>query len=220
MLKNLFQRVSNFVYSMTRRQYIRIRNLLILMILLIAILWGCIVHIDHVCGLGSQNLPVLPDSIEVMPITTDQAVMAVPAAPLYEIPLSKELQEYTYQKCVQYDVDYIMVLAIMQEESEYQADLVDQGNYGLMQINEGNFEYLTNALGIKDFLDPKQNIEAGVFWLSGIFQNNSDPERILMVYNMNGSVAQEFWDLGRYSTWYSREVMRYMDEISEKQLPI
>lgn len=217
MLKNLFQRVSNFAYSMTRRQYIRIRNLLILLIFLIAISCGCIIHIDHVCGLGSQKLPVLPDSVEAMPVIADQAV---PAAPLYDIPLSKDLQEYTYQKCIQYDVDYIMVLAIIQEESEYQAELIEDGNYGLMQINEGNFEYLMNALGTKDFLDPKQNIEAGVFWLSGIFQNNSDPERILMVYNMNGSVAQEFWDLGRYSTWYSREVMRYMDEISEKQLQV
>jgi len=213
-----YRKGSKWFCNISRRQYIRIRNLLLLTILLIFIVCGCIVHIDDVCGIEPRDLPALPEAVQPTPAIAEKVE---PAAPVYDIPLSKDLQEYTYQKCIEYDVDYLMVLAIMDQESDYQNDLVSEtGDYGIMQINESNFNYLTDALGEVDFLNPEQNIEAGIFWLSGICKNNSDPERILMVYKMNGSIAQELWDQGRYSTWYSRSVMRIMDEIRGKQVQV
>jgi soluble lytic murein transglycosylase-like protein len=186
--------------------------------LIFAVAFISFMRIDSVCGLAPEDLPELPD-------TTPAAVQTVtqpePKAPLYDIPLSSDLQEYTYQKCIQYDVDYVMVLAIMQEESGFKTDAVSPGgDCGIMQIRKDNMKYLEDALGVTDLMDPKQNIEAGIFWLSGICKNNTDPERILMVYNMGGNIAQDLWDMGRYSTGYSREVMRFMDEISAKPLTV
>jgi soluble lytic murein transglycosylase-like protein len=194
----------------------RLRYKLMLLIIPVALLtiYGSLICVDKVNGLEYPDLPTqeirsTPEEIQEDPIQQ---------IPKYDIPLSAELQEFTYEKCVQYDVDYIMVLAIMQKESTFQSDLVYEGNYGLMQINRSNHKYLKEHLGTTDFLDPKQNIEAGVFWLSGIYQNNTNPEKILMVYNMGGSIAQGLWDLGRESTGYSRAVMRAMDEIRERRI--
>lgn len=195
-----------------RRKRLFYKVILPIIIVTPLIIYGSINCVDRTCGLDYQDLPT--QEIRNQPEANPTPIQIQK----YDIPLSAELQEFTYEKCVQYDVDYLMALAIMQQESKFQPDLICDENYGLMQINRGNHQYLRDALGTKDFLDPKQNIEAGVFWLSGIFQNNSDPERILMVYNMGGSIAQELWDLGRDSTGYSRGVMRAMDEIRERQV--
>lgn len=219
MLRNLgYRMVSSLFCNMSRRQYKRIRNLLLLSILLVITLWSCVVHIDNVCGLDHRQLPDLPEEAQAAPAVAEKTE---PAVPIYDIPLSRELQELTYRKCIEYDVDYVMALAVMEEESSFQADLVSAaGDYGLMQINESNIDYLTEALGTTNLLDPEQNIEAGIFWLSGIYKNYSDPNQILMVYNMGGSIAQALMDEGRESTWYSREVLRTMDDIRGKQVQI
>lgn len=143
-----------------------------------------------------------------------------PEPEMYDIPLSAELQEYTYRKCLEYGVDYLMVLAIMARESNFQADLISEtGDYGLMQINISNLDYLTDAFGAQpDLLDPYQNIECGIFWLSGICQNNKDPHEILMTYNMNSRVARGYIERGQSSTRYSRGVLAAMEEIKKNRI--
>jgi soluble lytic murein transglycosylase-like protein len=205
--------------SKIRNSIIRKRRrckLIFLFILVIPLItYGSVYYVDKINRLDYTDLPA--QGIQNQPEENSKPIQI----PKYDIPLSAELQEFTYEKSIQYDVDYLMVLAIMQEESGFRPDLVSEsGDYGLMQINESNHQYLRESLGITDFLDPKQNIEAGVFFLSGIYENNTDPERILMVYNMGGSIAQSLWDLGRESTGYSRDVMRTMDEIRERRLTI
>ena len=171
-------------------------------------------RVDKVCGLPYQDLPTRePQTIE--------AATKV-EAPIYNIPLSKELQQFTYEKCLEYDVDYLMALGLMDAESDFQVDVISPtDDYGIMQINKENHDYLNDAFNKEiDFLDAKQNIEAGVFYLSGICENNTDPNRILMIYNMNSSIAQALWDDGRESTAYSREVMRSMEKIRGKKVQI
>jgi hypothetical protein len=217
--ENGYRTGSRSAYRRSRRKMRQLRNRIIVGVLLalIYIAWVCIIEIDKTCGAAAvHGLPDLPAPQAMTP----PAVQIEPEIPIYDIPLSEDLQRYTFEKCVQYDVDHVMVLAIIQQESDYQPDLIDAGNYGLMQINRSNHRYLKDALGTTDFLDPEQNIEAGIFWLSGICENNTDPERILMVYNMGGSIAQDLWDMGRYSTSYSRGVMMAMDEIRGKQVSL
>ena len=90
-----------------------------------------------------------------------------PTAPIYDIPISPELQEYTYNRCqelglVSPGVDYQTVLALMSKESGYTEDAVSgTGDYGIMQINTVNHEWLREELGITDFLDAEQSKPAG-----------------------------------------------------------
>ena len=142
-----------------------------------------------------------------------------PVYPIYDIPLPEELQQFTYERCLAYDVDPVMVYAIIEIESGYKEDLISKTNdYGLMQISDGNHGYLKDTLGTTDFLDPVQNIDAGIFWLAGIQSNYSDPNKILMVYQMGGRVAEEIMAAGTENTSYSRRVLKSMKEIQERQM--
>lgn len=210
------QKVSRFAFEKVsprrRKMYFR-RLIMVAVLITVAVSIGCVRSIDKECSLGLEPLPeeAYSDPVPAPPIE--------PEYPLYDIPLSPDLQKLTYEWCMEWNVDPVMVYGIVDTESEFRADLISEtDDYGLMQINKSNHQYIIDSLGPTNFLDPAQNIRAGVFFLSGICKSNTDPEKILMVYKMSGSVAQAMWDVGRESTWYSREVLRTMDEIRERQV--
>lgn len=144
-----------------------------------------------------------------------------PAIPIYDIPLSAELQTYTYQRCeamglVAPGVDYQTVLALMSKESGYTADAVSgTGDYGIMQINTVNHEWLREELGITDFLDAEQSIDAGTEMLARLSEKYSDPNKVLMAYNMGEGGAAKLWAQGITSSEYSRDIMARRAEILE-----
>ena len=109
---------------------------------------------------------------------------AIPS--IYNIGLSADLQVYTYTMCRKYDiVDYYPTfLAQMWHESRFDADVISKTNdYGLMQINKINHENLREVLGITDFLDAKQNIEAGAYTMSNLLHKYGDVNTALLCYN-------------------------------------
>lgn len=129
---------------------------------------------------------------------------------LYDISLPVELQNYTEELCNEYEVSYPLVLAIMWQESRYQADAVSlTSDYGIMQINQVNHEWLEKELGITDWLDPKQNILAGIYILSAF--DYDDPHKVLMSYNCGPTGARSLWEDGIYSTAYSRAVVETLN---------
>lgn len=131
-----------------------------------------------------------------------------PEAPIYDIPLSQELQEYTFSVCIENGVDYEMVLAMIGAESSYRAEVVSKSNdYGLMQINISNHNSLRETLGVDDLLDPKQNILCGVYLLGKLAAKYDDPHRILMAYNMGEYGAKVYAESGNAESAYSRTVM-------------
>ena len=134
---------------------------------------------------------------------------------LYDISLSDELQRYTFDISAERGLNYEMILAIMFRESTFREGAVSKTNdYGIMQINRGNHKWLSESLGITDFLDPKQSIDAGTFHLKGIADNGfDDVHKILMVYNLGGRKANDLWHQGIYSSPYSRSVVEYMESL-------
>ena len=128
----------------------------------------------------------------------------------YDIPLSKDLQLYTYNKCVEYGIPdhYELVLAMMWQESNYTVDLVSSTNdYGIMQINSCNHSWLVDLLGPTDFLDASDNINAGVYVISKLLIKYGDEHRALMAYNMGEHGASLNWQAGNYTSKYSRGVV-------------
>lgn len=129
--------------------------------------------------------------------------------PIYDIPLSEELQQYTYQMCVDYDCEeqYELMLALMWKESNYTPDIISKTNdYGLMQINVCNHKHLAEELDIDNFLDPEQNIKAGVYFFSQFLEGNTETEA-LMIYANGPSGAAALWESGIYNTYHSRNVL-------------
>lgn len=132
--------------------------------------------------------------------------------------LDERTQEFVFYICQGYNIDWTLVMAIMQQESSFRSDVIsDSNDYGLMQINSVNHEWLTETLGVTDFLDKEQNIRAGVFVLRKLFEEYTDPNLVLMAYNMGSTGAENLWNKGIYSTPYVDDILTYQAEF-EKQL--
>ena len=120
--------------------------------------------------------------------------------------LSYELQEFMQDCCEEYGVPYALALAIAEVETHFDPDAVSKsGDYGLMQINECNHEWLLE-MGL-DVMTYEGNIEAGIYIISGYLEQYGEPELALMAYNCGASGARKLWAAGQYQTDYSRKVM-------------
>ena len=105
-----------------------------------------------------------------------------------EIPLSKELQKYTYDLCEENDVDYETVLSIMYEESRFETNKINYNNngtrdYGLMQINSCHKSEFKEQ-GVTNILDPYQNIKFAVNMLADINKKYKNTRDRLMCYGL------------------------------------
>lgn len=126
-----------------------------------------------------------------------------------DVPLDVEIQEYIFYLCKGYDLDWTLVMAMIEQESSFRPDVISAtGDYGLMQINQMNHQWLTDTLGVTDYLDSEQNVRAGIFVLRKLFEEYSDPELVLMAYNMGADGASKLWEKGIYSTSYSESIIR------------
>jgi soluble lytic murein transglycosylase-like protein len=135
--------------------------------------------------------------------------------------LDDETQQMILEKSEQYNVDFAFTMALIFRESSFDSDVVSKSNdYGLMQINKINHEWLSEELGITNFLDPEQNVTAGLYILHNLFEKYDDPTLVLMAYNMGETGARRLWVQGIYSTDYAEDILQQADiydaEIAER----
>ncbi len=133
---------------------------------------------------------------------------------MLDVPLDAEMQKYIHGLCEENNVPYNLVVAIIERESSYRPEVISKTNdYGLMQINVINHETLEKTLGITDFLDPKQNCEAGIYIISGYWNKYGDYHKALMAYNMGETGAGRKWKQGIFTTDYSEGVIEIMNRL-------
>lgn len=133
----------------------------------------------------------------------------------WECHLDTVYQDYLYQMCEKYDVVeyYTLFLAQMYHESNFKVDVISRTNdYGLMQINVCNHDWLGDILGSYDFLDPYTNIEAGVYLMSDFLHKYNDVQKALVCYNRGESAVR---NKGIYTTDYSKCVVADMELLVE-----
>lgn len=131
------------------------------------------------------------------------------------VPMDEDLQEFIFYLSQAYEMDFTFVLALIQQESNYNPDVISASNdYGLMQINEINHPYLQEQLEIMDFLDPYDNIRAGMFVLRKLFEKYETPEKVLMAYNMGETGASRLWEQGIFEINYSKSVLQIQQELN------
>lgn len=197
----------------------------------IVISWLIVAAVFSLIGLGISVL--IPQSgaadIEPEEVSPDVLIYGAPDGKIYEggfpesyelendfvftteIPVTfgEDLQEFTYYLSAAYDIDYTLVLAIISKESAFMPDGISSTNdYGLMQINACNHEWLTEELGITDFIDPYENIKAGLFILRGLFEKYDSTSKVLMAYNMGENGASKLWEQGIFESNYSKDVLQ------------
>lgn len=168
--------------------------------------------------------PVTASALELVPQYTPQSAAQTPTpAPEPKAPieepvrhrddivtqgrlLSYELQDVMQDCCDEYEVPYALALAMAEVESHFDPDAVSStGDYGLMQINKINHEWL-REMGL-DPLTYAGNIEAGIYIISGHLKTYEDTELALMAYNSGPTGARKLWGAGTYHTDYSSKVM-------------
>lgn len=101
-----------------------------------------------------------------------------------EIPLDKELQKYTYDLCLEKNIDYELVLAVMWRESRFELDATGYNtngtqDSGIMQINDINKEWIAEELNVTDLYDPQQNILAGITMLSNFIDTYGEHDGLM-----------------------------------------
>lgn len=127
-----------------------------------------------------------------------------------DVPVDKDLQEYIYYLSYSYNIDFSLVMALIETESNFTSNIISKTNdYGLMQINKVNHKWLSDNLGITDFLDSKQNVKAGIYVLRRLFDvNGNNTPKVLMAYNMGQNGANTSWNKGIHSTRYTNKIIK------------
>lgn len=126
----------------------------------------------------------------------------------YDIALSKEKQDYVTDICREYGVLPELVFAIMDVSCGYvDGQISRDGDWGIMQINSVNHEWLKSELKVENILSFRDNVLCGVYMLSGYSRSYGDISMVAMCYRYGESAARRMWQEGIYETEYTREIM-------------
>ncbi|MFI3236785.1 MAG: transglycosylase SLT domain-containing protein [Lachnospiraceae bacterium] len=212
-------------YSRNVRRKAMMKRILIswIIIAVVGIALGLLIgYFIGVCNNGAnveaKEVSEVSNRIELDDISYDLYNEAQPQFEPLDVELDDSIQEYIYYMADCYDIDFEFIMAVIQYESGFKEDVISSTNdYGLMQINECNHEWLSETLGVTDYLDPYQNVDAGLYILNDLMNKYDDPNEVLMCYNMGERGASNLWKNGVYSTKYSTNIIEiYQTLLSEE----
>lgn len=131
-----------------------------------------------------------------------------------------DLKSYMQTVCAEYDVDYSLALGVIYNESRFQSGLTHMNSngtvdYGLMQVNEVNFDYLNKTLGIRtmsELLDDKTGIRCGVQLLAYHKQYTQNDSSALLRYQIGAGKYKQYLKDGRYTNQTHQRVLTYQSE--------
>ena len=134
----------------------------------------------------------------------------------YDIPLSKELQDYTRKICEEYgNVDETLVYALIKQESNFRVKaLGDNGkSKGLMQIQEMWHKKRMKKLGVDSLMTAKGTIRVGIDILSEKIDKYDDLGKALTAYNAgDGGAYKYYFSKGIYANDYAKKVIKNKDK--------
>jgi hypothetical protein len=135
---------------------------------------------------------------------------------LFDVPLSDSLQRYIYEICADENVPVTLVMAMIEHESGFDPEAVSPtDDYGLMQINAVNHEWLKEEYRCADMMNPYQNVFCGISIISSYIDKYGELDKALMAYNMGNYGAQKAWKNGVTSIACSEEILSLMKEYEE-----
>lgn len=119
---------------------------------------------------------------------------------ILDIPLSEELQEELYEAAAEFGVDYYIMIALIERESEFENVVSDNGDsYGYCQIQPKWWYGLMVEIGATDLTLAEDNFRTACAIMARLTEKHQSIEGALVEYNQgsyNGS-----------STDYSREII-------------
>lgn len=168
--------------------------------------------------IGTKTAPVkkeiVTEVIEV-PVSADE-LPELEEVFYYDVPLSHSLQRYIYELCSEENVPVPLVMAMIEYESSFNPEVVSPTeDYGLMQINKINHEWLKEEYRCADMLNPYQNVFCGIKIISKYIEKYEDYDKALMAYNMGEYGAKKAWENEVASTNYSTRILELMAHYEE-----
>lgn len=119
---------------------------------------------------------------------------------ILNIPMAEELQEELYQASEEFGVDYYIMVALIDRETEFRNVFGDGGDsYGYCQIQPKWWYGLMVDIGATNLTNPRDNFRVACAIIAQLTEQYQSVEGALVAYNQgsyNGS-----------STEYSREIM-------------
>lgn len=146
-------------------------------------------------------------TVEV-PVYEEEGLPVVNEVDYFNVPLSHSLQQYIYEICADNDLSVSLVIALIDQESNFNPECVsDTNDYGLMQINECNFQWVKEDYNSVDMFNPYQNVYCGINILAGyLHKYDDDYTKALMCYNLGEYGASKAWENGIFCTEYTKAV--------------
>lgn len=189
---------------MKQSTFIRLIAFIIVLLLITAL---CMLPIGAYKA-NESDIPVYIPEVE-KPVAETKESEVIEVKKYYNVSLSIDIQDYIFQLCEENNVDPVLIFAMVETESRFNSNCVSRTNdYGLMQINKCNHNWLKKQYGVDNFLDPRQNLLCGISMIAAHLKNNNgDWVRALMCYNQGTTGARKSWARGIYETPYTRKVM-------------
>lgn len=132
-------------------------------------------------------------NLEVIPIEPS-------FTPCAECPLPYELQKIVFLKSKDYGINPAIVLAIMESESTFRADIGTEKilggteggarYYGYMQLSANNCKIAQDKYGL-DAHTPEGNIEYGIILLSHLTEKYGDLDLVITGYKAGEGIADK-----------------------------
>ena len=156
------------------------------------------------------------ETVEV-PVISEEKLPEVSEVFLFDVPLSDSLQRFIYEVSADENVPVTLVIAMIEHESGFNPEVMSYtDDYGLMQINKINHEWLAEEYRCADMLNPYQNVFCGIKIIARYLEKfDGDINRALMSYNLGGYGALKAWENGITSTAYSTGIIEKMKKYEE-----
>lgn len=159
----------------------------------------------------------LTETVET-PVYESDSLPAVSDVTYFDVPLSHSLQRYIYEICSDNGVPVTLIMAMIEHESGFNTEVISSTNdFGLMQINAINHEWLEEDYRCADMIDPYQNVFCGVQIIGTYLQKyEGDYSKALMAYNMGDYGARKAWENGVNSTNYTVKILGLLEYYEEE----
>lgn len=146
-------------------------------------------------GIHIPPNPLPNEEQEEEPMKLEDVVAELVARGYYrnDVPLEYELQDYLHLACQEFDVDYYIMLALIEKETAFQNIAGDGGrSQGYCQIQKRWWVGLMDEIGATDLTNPEDNFRTACAIIASHIEQFGSVEYALTAYNSGSPGTSQY----------------------------